>query len=189
MVTRRLRTGRGRGIVRRGRGLGEGAGRQGPQGARVFLSTYEKPLDAKRRFVVPADFRNPEDGSHESLFVFPCLSEPCLEAGGVALQKQYEAMATQLPFGHDSRKSLTLKVFAQSRTLAYDTAGRITLPDAMCARFGLRDEVVLVGMMDRILIWEPDAYLPWAERMDRLADESVAALANVEYSRLTGGAE
>ena len=59
----------------------------------------------------------------------------------------------------------------------------------MCEPFGLKDEVVLVGMMDRILIWEPDAYLPWAERMDRLADESVAALANVEYSRLTGGAE
>ena len=47
--------------------------------------------------------------------------------------------------------------------------------------------MVVVGMMDRFLIWEPDAYLPWAEKMERLADESIAALANVEYARLTGG--
>ena len=172
--------------------VGAGFGDQGRaaqvRGAPVFLSTYEKPLDSKRRFVVPADYRNVEDGSQDALFVFPCLSEPCLEAGGIALKKQYEVMASQLPFGHDSRKSLTMKVFAQSKTLAYDTAGRITLPDAMCGRFGLKDEVVLVGMMDRFLIWAPDAYAPWAARMDALADESIAALANVEYARLTGGA-
>ena len=166
----------------------KGGPSRGLKGARVFLSTYEKPLDAKRRFVVPADFRNIEDGSHEELFVFPCLSEPCLEAGGVVLKKQYESLVAQLPFGHDSRKSLTLKVFAQSRTLTYDTAGRITLPEAMCARFGLRDEVVLVGMMDRILIWEPEAYRPWAEKMDQLADTSLSTLSNVEYAKLTGGA-
>lgn len=153
----------------------------------MFLSTYEKPLDAKRRFVVPADYRSAEDGSHEQLFVFPCLSEPCLEAGGLLLKAQYEDMARQLPFGHASRKSMTMKVFSQSRLLAYDTAGRVTLPDALCARFGLKDEVVLVGMMDRFLIWEPEAYRPWAERMDQMADESVAALANAQYARLTGG--
>ena len=172
-----------------GAGFGDrGRAAQGSLGARVFLSTFEKPLDSKRRFVVPADYRNVEDGSQDELFVFPCLSEPCLEAGGVLLKKQYEAMVAQLPFGHDSRKSLTLKVFAQSKTLAYDTAGRITLPDAMCARFGLRDEVVLVGMMDRILIWEPEAYRPWAEKMDQLADTSLSTLSNVEYAKLTGGA-
>jgi MraZ protein len=170
-----------------GAGFGDQRRAKGSGRARVFLSTFEKPLDSKRRFVVPADYRNVEDGSQDELFVFPCLSEPCLEAGGVALKKEYEAMVAKLPFGHDSRKSLTLKVFAQSRTLAYDTAGRITLPDAMCARFGLRNEVILVGMMDRFLIWEPEAYQPWAEKMERLADESIAALANVEYARLTGG--
>jgi len=154
----------------------------------VFLSTFEKPLDAKRRFVVPADYRNSEDGSHEALFVFPCLSEPCLEAGGVNLRKQYEAMALQLPFAHETRKAISVKVFAQSKALAYDTAGRVTLPDWMCEPFGLKDEVVLVGMMDRFLIWEPQAYRPWAERMARLAGDGVAALADVEYAKLTGGA-
>ena len=154
----------------------------------MFLSTYEKPLDAKRRFVVPVDYRNPDDGAHEALFVFPCLSEPCLEAGGVNLRKQYEAMALQLPFAHEARKAISLKVFAQSKTLAYDTAGRVTLPDWMCEPFGLKDEVVLVGMMDRILIWEPETYRPWAARMSQVADDSAATLANVEFARLTGGA-
>ena len=155
----------------------------------MFLSTYEKPLDAKRRFVTPADYRNPEDGSHEALFVFPCLSEPCLEAGGVMLRKQYEMMALQLPFAHETRKAISMKVFAQSKTLSYDTAGRITLPDWMCEPFGLKDEVVLVGMMDRFLIWSPEAYRPWAERMNAVAGAGAAELANVEYAKLTGGGE
>lgn len=153
----------------------------------MFLSTYEKPLDAKRRFVVPAEYRGAEDGAHEALFVFPCLSEPCLEAGGLLLRKQYEAMAMQLPFAHKSRKAISVQVFSQSRSLAYDTAGRITLPEGMCARFGLKDEVVLVGMMDRFLIWDPEAYRPWAERMAEAAEEGVAHLAEVEYARLTRG--
>lgn len=171
-----------------GAGFGDQGRADGLGRARVFLSTFEKPLDSKRRFVVPADYRNIEDGSQEALFVFPCLSEPCLEAGGIALKKEYEAMVGRLPFGHDSRKSLTHKIFSQSKTLAYDTAGRITLPDVMCARFDLSDEVVLVGMMDRFLIWSPQAYRPWAAKMDRMAEESIAVLAGVEYAKLTGGA-
>ena len=42
--------------------------------------------------------------------------------------------------------------------LAFDTAGRITLPETLCEQFGLTDWVVVVGLGDRFQIWERDAF-------------------------------
>ena len=51
-------------------------------GAGVFLSTFEKQLDSKRRIVVPAEFRAQLSGPFEGVFCFPSIEFDCIEAGG-----------------------------------------------------------------------------------------------------------
>jgi len=135
----------------------------------MFLSTFEKQLDAKRRIVVPQDYRAALSGPQDGVFVFPSIRSNCIEGGGQQLFDRYGAMADELEFGDELRDSIERNVFGEMQRLSFDTAGRITLPEALCEQFGLTDWVAVVGMRDRFEIWERDAY-----RAQRAADRDFA---------------
>ena len=42
--------------------------------------------------------------------------------------------------------------------MTLDKAGRICLPDEMARAAGIKDEAVLVGLLDRFEIWNPARY-------------------------------
>lgn len=122
----------------------------------MFLSTFEKQLDGKRRIVVPQDYRAAL--SADGVFVFPSIRSDCIEGGGQALFDRYGAMADELEFGDELRDSIERNVFGAMQKLSFDTAGRITLPEALCEQYGITEWVALVGMRDRFEIWELGAY-------------------------------
>lgn len=153
----------------------------------MFLSTYEKQLDAKRRFVVPQDYRTPATGSADGVFCFPSIEADCIEAGGDALFGQYQRVIDDLPFGHRLRTALEDAVFGQQKRLAYDTAGRITLPESLCAEFDLTDTVVIVGLRDRFQIWHPDRHREWRAEQRRIAREGLAELGELKRAAALGG--
>jgi MraZ protein len=124
----------------------------------VFFSTVEKQLDAKRRIVLPADFRAAASGPFGGVFCFPSIEADCIEGGGQALFDIYKGVIDGIPFGDELRTALETCVYGGMVKLAYDTAGRITLPDALCRMFGLTDEVMVVGKGDRFQIWSVEAY-------------------------------
>ena len=98
----------------------------------MFLSTFEKQLDAKRRIVVPQDYRAALSGPQDGLFVFPSIRSGCIEGGGQPLFDRYATMADELEFGDELRDSIERNVFGEMQRLSFDTAGRITLPESFC---------------------------------------------------------
>jgi MraZ protein len=152
----------------------------------VFLSTFEKQLDAKRRIVAPQEFRALAAGPFNGVFCFPSIEADCLEAGGQALFLQYKALIEELAFGDPLRSALETTVFGGMTRLAFDTAGRITLPDALCDQFGLSDWVAVVGLGDRFQIWSREAFHAHRAAQRGLAREGLAALRNAQ--RLAKGA-
>jgi MraZ protein len=124
----------------------------------VFLSTFEKQLDAKRRIVVPVEFRALLSGPFDGVFCFPAIGADCLEGGGQTLFQSYEALIGALAFGDPLRDAMETVVYGGMVKLAFDAAGRITLPDELCREFGLTDWVTVVGLGDRFQIWEREAF-------------------------------
>jgi MraZ protein len=155
----------------------------------MFLSTFEKQLDSKRRIVVPQEYRAALSGPADGVFVFPSIRSDCIEGGGQALFDRYGAMADELEFGDELRDSIERNVFGEMQKLAFDTAGRITLPESLCELYGITDWVAVVGLRDRFEIWERDAY-----RAQRAADREKARAGLAEMrvqqraARLNGGA-
>ncbi len=111
----------------------------------MFLSTYEKQLDGKRRLLIPQEFRTTENGAEHGVFCFFSIESDCLEAGGDKLMAEYVSMIEELPFGDDVRTALEETFYAGQRPLAYDGGGRITLPEHLCEDAGLGEDVVIVG--------------------------------------------
>jgi MraZ protein len=136
----------------------------------VFISTFEKQLDAKRRIVAPVEYRAavaPLDG----LFCFPSIEADCIEGGGRALFDGYAKLIDEYPFGDPDRTALETAIMGGMTQLSFDTAGRITLPESLCQMFGLTDWVTLVGLRDRFQIWPRETFRERA-RVQRDAEQA-----------------
>jgi len=120
----------------------------------VFLGTYEKQLDGKRRLLIPQEFRTADNGAEHGVFCFFSMTDDCLEAGGDPLMADYVRRIEALPFGSEDRTALEEAFYAAQRPLSYDGGGRITLPESLCEEAGLTDEVVILGQGTRFRIWD-----------------------------------
>lgn len=155
----------------------------------MFLSTFEKQLDAKRRIVVPQEFRAQAAGPFDGIFCFPSVEADCIEAGGKALFDQYCAMVDELAFGDELRTALETTIFGGMSQLAFDTAGRITLPETLCERFGLTDWVAVVGLRDRFQIWERGAFSAHRAAQRDAARAGLARMRTLQRNARLGAAE
>jgi MraZ protein len=154
----------------------------------VFLSTFEKQLDAKRRIVVPQEFRALAAGPFGGVFCFPSIEADCLEGGGQPLFQRYTDLIDELPFGDPLRSALETTVFGGMAQLAFDSAGRITLPEIVCEQFGLTDWVVVVGMGDRFQIWPKEAFQTHRAEQRLIAREGLANLRAAQRVAKSGAA-
>jgi MraZ protein len=123
-------------------------------GQGVFLSTYEKQLDGKRRLLIPQEFRTADNGAEHGVFCFFALADDCLEAGGDRLMAEYVARIEALPFRSYLPTALDETFYAGHRHLSLVGGGRITLPEGLCEDAGLGEDVVIVGLGPRFQIWD-----------------------------------
>jgi len=148
----------------------------------VFLGTYEKQLDGKRRLLIPQEFRTADNGAQNGVFCFFSIASDCLEAGGDRLMAEYVARIEALPFGSDERTAMEEAFYAAQRPLSYDSGGRITLPEGLCQEAGLGEDVIIAGMGPRFQIWDRKA---WNAR--RAASRALARkVMNGETTRAAG---
>lgn len=124
-----------------------------------YNSLYRHGVDEKRRVQIPAKWRPVKPNIEFTLVVWPKSKEgPCLRAlppGEMAeLMRDIKAMPNS-----DANKTV-LKRFigSESVQVALDKAGRICLPDAMAAAAGITEQAILVGLLDRFEIWNPERY-------------------------------
>ena len=125
----------------------------------MFLGTWEKQLDGKRRLQIPQEFRTAVSGVELGVYCLLAVTDDCLEAGGDALTELYEQRIEALPFGSEERDALEEAFYGGQRQLAYDGGGRITLPEALCEAAGLTTDVVVVGKGRRFQIWDRSRFV------------------------------
>jgi MraZ protein len=152
----------------------------------MFLSTFEKQLDAKRRIVVPQEFRALVSGPFDGIICFPSIEADCIEGGGQTLFDRYQGVVDELDFGDPLRTALETSIFGGMARLSFDTAGRVTLPENLCDMFGLNDWVVVVGLRDRFQIWERDAFQAHRASQREAAREGLAQLRAAQRTARTG---
>ena len=70
------------------------------------------------------------------------------------LMRDIDAMSN----GDPSKVVLKRFIGSESVQVALDKAGRICLPEEMAGAAGIKDEAVLVGLLDRFEIWNPERF-------------------------------
>jgi MraZ protein len=123
-----------------------------------YNSLYRHGVDDKRRVQIPAKWL-PTAGSVEfTLIVWRHNEIFCLRA---LPPKEMAELLVKLKAMEDSspeKKVLKRLIGSKSVQVAADKAGRICLPDDMAKAAGIKSEAMLVGLLDRFEIWNPEAY-------------------------------
>ena len=124
-----------------------------------YNSLYRHGVDEKRRVQIPAKWRPTEPGVEFTLVLWPKAKEgPCLRVlppqQMASLMRDIDAMPNNDP------NKVVLKRFIGSESVQapLDKAGRICLPEEMASAAQIADQAVLVGLLDRFEIWNPERY-------------------------------
>src|SRR5438045_2022132 len=142
-------------------------------GPTYFNSEYRHGVDEKRRVSIPAKWRPAKPGTELTLVIWPKAKEgPCLRA--LPPQKMADLMRDidAMPNSDPNKGVLKRFIGSKSVQVTLDSVGRICLPEEMAKAAGIKDEAVLVGLLDRFEIWSPDRYVKVAASDEVMAQEA-----------------
>ena len=123
-----------------------------------FTSEYECKLDAKGRLVLPAKIKASLPDTSAGELVVRRGFEPCLAVyPHLEYKKIFSRIASLNEFNEEYRM-LQRNFFRGNVEVELDSNGRFLIPKSMLRYAGLDKEVVVVGLGQRIEIWNPDMY-------------------------------
>ncbi|MBQ7688064.1 MAG: division/cell wall cluster transcriptional repressor MraZ [Clostridia bacterium] len=111
-------------------------------------------LDGANRLIVPARFR---EGLGSEIILYKAV-EGCLFLYDVPHFSEITAQLDALSATQEGREKMRL-FYADVISVSVDRTGRIVLPADFAAHAGLKTDVALLGLRDRIELWDKDAYL------------------------------
>jgi MraZ protein len=124
----------------------------------LFLSTFVNKVDRKGRVSVPASFRAALTGqSFAGIVVFRSFKNAALECGGYDRIEEMSARLDTLDQFSEESESLA-SIFADAQQLAFDSEGRIVLPQLLAEHAGITEAAAFVGLGRTFQIWEPEAH-------------------------------
>jgi MraZ protein len=139
--------------------------------AAVFKGTYRHRIDGKGRLPVPASFRRALATEGADRLVVTLLDQ-CLAAYPPAEWNVLEAQLRALPAFSRPVKALTRLLTSRAADCPLDVQGRILLPSTLRAAARLDQEVVVVGVLNRIELWRPEAWQDFLSEAERLLDDA-----------------
>jgi MraZ protein len=136
----------------------------------VFKGTYRHKIDPKGRLPVPAAFRRLlAEGGTDRLVV--TLLDQCLAAYPPPEWSRLETQLAALPAFSRPVKTLSRLLTSRAADCDLDVQGRILLPPALRQAAHLGREAVLVGVLNRIEVWAPEAWDTFLQESERVLDD------------------
>lgn len=120
----------------------------------MFLGEISHSLDSKGRIVIPSKFRE-ELGSN---FVITKGLDKCLSVYPASEWKVFEEKLKALPVSSHEARKFTRFLFSGAVECEPDKQGRILLPQNLRDYAGIKDEIVSIGLNNRIEIWNKQCW-------------------------------
>ena len=119
-----------------------------------LLGTHSYQLDPKGRISLPARFREVlSDGA-----VLTLGQDGCLFCFPRAEWESRAAEVRALPLSDATGRAYARMFFGKAEALDLDSQGRLLVPQRLRAEAGIRKEAVVVGVFDRMEIWDRETH-------------------------------
>ncbi|OYN93082.1 division/cell wall cluster transcriptional repressor MraZ [Enemella evansiae] len=133
----------------------------------MFLGTHQPKLDEKGRFFLPAKFREElaeglviSRGQDRCLTIYP-------EAVFAGIARQMASGPSTVKQVRDFQRMLA----AGASNEVPDKQGRVTIPPQLRRYAGLDKEIVVVGAIDRVEVWDATAWETYSTEQESVFAE------------------
>ncbi len=134
----------------------------------MFMGEFSHSLDAKGRLIMPAKYRE----QLGEKFVVTKGTEKCLSVYSMEEWQDIEKSFRDILRTGKVARQFARSFFAGAAEIEIDKQGRILIPQNLKEYAGLKKDVVLAGVMNRIEIWDKDSW----EETNALDDENMETI-------------
>jgi len=146
----------------------------------MLIGEYIHTIDEKNRVSMPAKFRK-ELG--KKIIITPGLGQ-CLfiftTAEWSKVSKKLSDSDSDLSFLKADQRNFNRYMFGRAAEVEIDSIGRMLIPEFLQEGIRLRDKAAIVGVKDRVEVWNEKAWSEQKERVGRDAEQLAEKLGNAK---------
>lgn len=142
-----------------------------------FLGTYFNKVDRKGRVSVPAPFRQVLAADpFQGIVCFASPRAKAIQGCGLGLMAELmESVDQNFDLFSEDQEAMAFSLFSDARQLAWDSGGRVQLPEELLDYGGIKDEAVFAGLGRFFHIWEPEAFKEYqAQARARISEKGLS---------------
>ncbi len=124
----------------------------------MFYGEYQHALDAKDRVIIPAKFREIFKEHYVEKFFITRGLDRCLFVFTEEEWKSQEKMFRDMPFTREEARKFNRLYFSGASEVLCDKQGRILIPTYLKEYGEIKQDVVIIGVSDRIEIWAKEKW-------------------------------
>lgn len=144
-----------------------------------FSGKYYYTIDPKGRIIIPAPFRDIISSNYNpKLYIVNAAFEKCLHIYPQEEWNKLEEKVRQLPKMQEEVRFFMRRVIASAQEVEVDKQGRILIPAAHREDAGLNSDIVIVGQIEKIELWdrkEWDVVVDYSRIDKKAVEEKLAA--------------
>ena len=142
----------------------------------TFIGEYSYSLDSKGRINVPSKFRKVLSNDNDNTFVITRGMDSCVWVYPLIQWKDIESNLRNLSSLSKIHRAFVRNTVRYATPSTYDRQGRITLPPSLINYAKLDKDVLIIGMVNKMEIWNP--------RQLEMNDEETLKIDSTEYDNL-----
>jgi len=120
----------------------------------MWYGEYSHRLDNKDRFILPAKLRQKVKQLKKKKFYITRGLDGCLSLYAEDAWEQLKEKQASLSFTKSESRSFNRLLFSGATEIEVDRQGRITVPENLKSFAQLERDIVIIGVVNRIEIWD-----------------------------------
>lgn len=115
----------------------------------MFIGQFEYAIDTKKRVFLPAKFRS----GNKSFILTKGLDQSLYLYNSAEWQKVLRKLEELSLPNKIQQRAFKRVLLSGAHKIAPDNQGRILIPQALCDYAGIKNEVMIIGVGNRIEVW------------------------------------
>ena len=124
----------------------------------MFYGEYRHSLDHKNRVLIPSKFREAVKEAYVERFFLTRGLEKCIFVFTEPDWSLMEQKLKSLPMTQSTSRNFSRMFFSGAFEVVGDKQGRIVIPQTLLEYSSVKKDAVLVGVLNRIEIWDQTAW-------------------------------
>jgi len=143
-----------------------------------FTGEFYNIIDQKNRVSIPAKYRKALHSKNNKTFILTRGFDTCLSLYPLEEWKIVENQLSSLSTIRGKNRNFIRSIVRYAHYVQYDSQGRIQIPDTLLEYANLSKNVMVIGVIKKIELWDKDTLNKYESRKDNLTDNDFDELAN-----------